>query len=85
MSHSDTSVIGGFVSWMLTLKVNIPKKAMCPTLMKGVTHDGSFLWIFGPDTMAIGRFYWMLHSYVPNSNERRYARWVVSLDFRTRY
>ena len=33
---------------------------MCPTLMKAVTHDGSFLWIFGSDIRAIGRLYWVM-------------------------
>ena len=29
---------------------------MCSTLMRSVTHDGSFLWMFGEDTRAVGRF-----------------------------
>ena len=30
---------------------------MCPTLMKHLTLDGSFSWMFGADTRAMGRVF----------------------------
>ena len=33
-----------------------PRLGMCPTLMRGVTHGGSFFGMFGSDTRSMGRF-----------------------------
>ena len=46
---------------------------MCVSLMRSVTHDGSFFWMFGEDTRLMGRFMDFIRD--DSATELRFILW----------